>query len=151
MTIELRILNKEFYNDNRLPNYATAGSAAVDLVATNEYIIPSMQTKMVQTGLAIHIGSGYTNVAGLIVPRSGIGNKGLILSNTIGLIDEDYQGELLVSVWNRNTEVEHLTIHKGQRFAQLLFVPIVRPEFKVVDEFSESTDRGIGGFGSSGR
>jgi dUTP pyrophosphatase len=178
MDIELKILNKKFYSSN-LPTYATAGSAAIDLVCTNDVTLYPGETKMIATGLAIHIGSAYpycgqsSVVAGLIIPRSGLGSKGLVLANTIGLIDEDYQNELMVNALNRNKseiykdysdsrtdefgtygvrriEQNVIEIKAGDRFAQLMFVPIIKPQFKVVDEFSTTTARAGGGFGSTG-
>ncbi len=175
MKIELKILNKEFYRldynikapyEQYLPSYATPGSAAIDLVCTEDVIIYPGETKLIPTGLAIWIGSGQHNalspfdvwgpVAGLILPRSGLGTKGLILANTIGLIDEDYQGELMVSAWNR-VDVgggfnypDVIELKAGDRFAQLMFIPVIKAQFEVVEEFSDVTDR-TGGFGSTGK
>jgi len=161
MNIEIKIVG-----DSNLPQYATPGSAAIDLVCMEDCIIYPGEVKMIGTGLAIHIGSGAAkpyNVAGMIVPRSGLGTRGLILSNTIGLIDEDYQGEIKVSVWNRNDIIpytlgsgphyqdSHIKLAAGTRFAQLIFIPIIKTQFTIVDEFTLSTDRGTGGFGSTGR
>lgn len=155
--IELKILNKEFYLYNYdLPRFATEGSAAIDLIATEDVLLSPQEAKKIPTGLAMHIGSGYTNVAGFILPRSGLGHdKGLVLGNLVGLMDEDYQGEIVVSAWNRNERpydyqyVNHIIIKRGQRFAQLIFLPIIKPDFWIVDEFSQSSDRGEGGFGST--
>jgi dUTP pyrophosphatase len=115
-------------------------------------------TKLVHTGLAIHIASckhatSFYDYAGLILPRSGLGSKGLILANTVGLIDSDYQGELIVQAWNRNSTGHSsysIVLKAGDRFAQLMFVPIIRPQFTVVEEFSKRTYRANGSFGSTG-
>lgn len=154
--IELKVLRKQFYEEVGYPGYATQGSAAIDLISTGDFIIAPQEVKMIPTGLAMHIGSGYANVAAIVLPRSGLGhNKGIILGNSVGLIDEDYQGELTVSIWNRNERpydyryTSHVVIRKGERFAQLLFVPIIKPEFSIVEEFSQKTERGDGGWGST--
>lgn len=175
MKIELKILNKEFYtyrdyDDNyminhphKLPDYATSGSAGVDLVCTENVTLYPGERKMIRTGLAICIHD--PNVMGLIAPRSGLGTRGLVLANTIGVIDSDYQGELMVSAWNSNTvdkstlrqaislnmdTPEILKLEAGDRFAQLLFIPIIKASFEVVEEFSNITERGAGGFNSTG-
>jgi dUTP pyrophosphatase len=152
MKIEVKILNKEFYKIEKmggtyydLPRYQTNGSAAVDLVCMEEVIVPPNGVKQIPTGLAIHIGS--REVAGLILPRSGLGTRGLILGNTVGLIDSDYQGELKVSTWNRTDTP--IVIEQYDRFAQLMFVPVLQPEWVEVEEFSNRTERGAGGFGST--
>lgn len=169
MKIELKVLNKEFYEDNLLPEYATAGSAAIDLVATQDYAIEPGGVVEIKTGLAIWINSGQKeareqfamvdrktwynelwSVAALILPRSGRGAKeGLVIANTVGLIDSDYQGELVVYAMNR-TEQNTIHIKVGERFAQMTFVPIIKAQFAVVKEFSSESGRGDGGFGSTG-
>ncbi len=132
-----------------LPSYATSGSAGLDLRACINEVIDIMpgETKLVPTGLAIHIADpGY---AALILPRSGLGHKhGIVLGNLVGLIDSDYQGQLMVSTWNRGTEP--FTLNPMERLAQLVIVPVLQVGFNVVDEFEES-DRGTGGFGSTGK
>lgn len=132
-----------------LPSYATSGSAGLDLRACIDEAIDIMpgETKLVPTGLAIHIADpGY---AALILPRSGLGHKhGIVLGNLVGLIDSDYQGQLMVSTWNRGTEP--FTLNPMERLAQLVIVPVLQVGFNVVDEFEES-DRGTGGFGSTGK
>lgn len=132
-----------------LPSYATSGSAGLDLRACIDETIDIMpgETKLVPTGLAIHIADpGY---AALILPRSGLGHKhGIVLGNLVGLIDSDYQGQLMVSTWNRGTEP--FTLNPMERLAQLVIVPVLQVGFNVVDEFEES-DRGAGGFGSTGK
>ena len=131
-----------------LPSYATPGSAGLDLRAciTEPLVIEPGETRLVPTGLAIHIADpGY---AALILPRSGLGHKhGIVLGNLIGLIDSDYQGQLMVSTWNRGDKA--FTLNPLDRLAQLVIVPILQVGFNVVDEFGEST-RGTGGFGSTG-
>lgn len=184
MNIELKVLNKQFYEDYQLPHYQTQGSAAIDLVCTEDVTIYPGECKMIPTGLAMHIGSERAGIvasggksdglnsamthtfhyAGLILPRSGLGTKGLVLANTIGLIDEDYQGELMVSALNRHRLEDNeyydgeenwactnmINLKAGDRFAQLMFIPVIRAQFDIVDEFSSSTNRGAGGFGHTG-
>ncbi len=131
-----------------LPSYATPGSAGLDLRACipEPLVIEPGETRLVPTGLAIHIADpGY---AALILPRSGLGHKhGIVLGNLVGLIDSDYQGQLMVSTWNRGNTA--FTLNPLERLAQLVIVPILQVGFNVVDEFGEST-RGTGGFGSTG-
>ena len=132
-----------------LPSYATSGSAGLDLRACIDEpmeILPG-ETKLIPTGLAIHIADpGY---AALILPRSGLGHKhGIVLGNLVGLIDSDYQGQLMVSTWNRGTDA--FTLNSMERLAQLVIVPVLQVGFNVVEEFAES-DRGAGGVGSTGK
>jgi len=131
-----------------LPDYATAGSAGVDLracVHETLTILPG-QTVMVPTGMAIHIAE--PGLAAVILPRSGLGHKhGIVLGNLVGLIDSDYQGQLMVSCWNRGSDAFEL--EPGVRLAQMMFVPVVQVGFEVVEEFRAS-DRGAGGFGHTG-
>ena len=132
-----------------LPKYATKGSAGIDLRASlkDPLSIDVGMTELIKTGISIHIGD--PKYAGIIVPRSGLGHKhGIVLGNLLGLIDSDYQGELMISCWNRS-ELTY-TIQPYDRIAQLIFVNVNQPEFEIVDEF-EKTDRGEGGFGSSGK
>jgi len=145
--IDLKILDprmKDF-----LPAYATPGSAGLDLRACVDapLVIEPGQTVLVPTGLAIHIADpGY---AAMILPRSGLGHKnGIVLGNLVGLIDSDYQGQLMVSTWNRSQAA--FTLQPMDRLAQLVVVPVLQVDFNVVDEFS-SSDRGAGGFGSTGK
>ena len=146
MKIDLKILD-ERVRDN-LPKTATAGSAGVDLRALVDetVVINPGDTYLVKTGLAIHIGDpGY---AAWILPRSGLGHKkGIVLGNLVGLIDSDYQGELMVSVWNRGKE--SFELKPMERIAQLMVVPVVQPEFNIVESF-EASERASGGFGSTG-
>ncbi len=147
--IQLKILDPRIGTDIPLPEYATAGSAGLDLRACLDapVTLEPGQTTLVPTGIAIHIGD--PSLAAVILPRSGLGHKhGIVLGNLVGLIDSDYQGQLFVSVWNRGQGA--FTIEIGERMAQLVFVPVVQAHFEVVDEFHES-DRGTGGFGSTGR
>ena len=147
--IQIRILDQRLGSVWPLPQYATPGSAAMDLRAClcEALSVSSGATALIPTGLAVYIAhSGY---AAKILPRSGLGHKhGIILGNGTGLIDADYQGPLMVSCWNRSNET--FTITPGERIAQLLFLPIARPEINVVESFSTVSDRGEGGFGSTG-
>ncbi|MDX2345667.1 MAG: dUTP diphosphatase [Legionella sp.] len=147
--IQLKILDPRVGKNIDLPSYATPGSAGLDLrvCIDSPLQIAGGETVLLPTGLSIYIAD--SNLAAVILPRSGLGHKhGIVLGNLVGLIDSDYQGELKVSCWNRNQE--HFTIEPGDRIAQLVFLPVVQPSFKIVTDFDE-TDRGEGGFGSSGR
>lgn len=131
------------------PLYATQGAAAFDLVAAERAIIAPGQVYKIRTGIAIHLLNDAC--AGMILPRSGLGSKGLILGNTVGLIDSDYQGELVVNAWNRNGQSgDTIAISRGERIAQLVIVPVLRAEWQAVEEFTVETDRGAKGFGSTG-
>jgi dUTP pyrophosphatase len=147
MKIDLKVLDERM--KDQLPAYATPGSAGLDLRACIEapMIIEPGQTVLIPTGLAIHLDNpGY---AAVILPRSGLGHKnGIVLGNLVGLIDSDYQGQLMVSTWNRGDKV--FTLNPLDRLAQLVIVPVMQVEFNVVDEFGAS-DRGTGGFGSTGK
>lgn len=132
-----------------MPEYATEGSAGLDLRAClgEALVIAPGETQLIPTGIAIHMGD--PELAAVILPRSGLGHKhGIVLGNLVGLIDSDYQGQVFVSCWNRSREPFEVTV--GERIAQLVFVPVVRAGFRLVDEFEESR-RGSGGFGHSGR
>lgn len=146
--IQLKILDPKIGTEISLPEYATNGSAAVDLrVCTDKPIdlLPGA-TVLLPTGISIYIGD--PNLAAIILPRSGLGHKqGIVLGNLVGLIDSDYQGELKVSCWNRSQEV--FRVEPGARIAQLMFVPVVRAQFDIVEAFEESA-RGEGGFGHTG-
>lgn len=134
---------------DRMPRYATEGSAGMDLHALLDQplTIEPGQCELVRTGLSIHIAD--PGLAGMILPRSGLGHKhGIVLGNLVGLIDSDYQGELMVSVWNRGQKT--FTLEPFERMAQYVIVPVVQAELEIVDDFSDSL-RGSGGFGSSGR
>ncbi|OEF29466.1 dUTP diphosphatase [Vibrio rumoiensis] len=147
--IDLKILDPRIGQQFPLPAYATEGSAGLDLRACldNSLTVEPGQTHLVPTGLAIHIGD--PSLAATILPRSGLGHKhGIVLGNLVGLIDSDYQGQLMVSVWNRGQDT--FTIEPGDRIAQLVFVPVVQAEFNLVEDFHE-TERGEGGFGHSGK
>lgn len=147
--IELKILDARLGNEFPLPAYATAGSAGLDLRALPDapLDIEPGETHLIPTGMAIHIADPH--LAAMILPRSGLGHKhGIVLGNLVGLIDSDYQGQLLVSCWNRGSE--RFRIEVGERIAQLVIVPVVHARFDIVDEFAAS-DRGEGGFGHSGR
>jgi dUTP pyrophosphatase len=147
--IQLKILDPRIGTDFPLPDYATDGSAGMDLRACIDgpVEIHPGDSHLIPTGMAIHISD--PKLAAVILPRSGLGHKhGIVLGNLVGLIDSDYQGQLFVSVWNRGKE--SFTINIGERIAQLVFVPVVQAKFDIVDEFAQS-ERGHGGFGHSGR
>lgn len=147
--LQVRILDARLGSEFPMPDYATGGSAGVDLRACLDapLTLNPGETELLPSGMAIHIGD--PDLAAMILPRSGLGHKhGIVLGNLVGLIDSDYQGELMVSCWNRGQTA--FTIEPGERIAQLILVPVVRAEFEVVEEFT-ATDRGQGGFGSSGR
>ena len=147
--LQLKLLDPRLGDSFPLPDYATEGSAGMDLRAMLDApldLLPG-QTELLPTGLAIHIGD--PSLAAVILPRSGLGHKhGIVLGNLVGLIDSDYQGQLFVSCWNRGSSPFHIEV--GERVAQLVLVPVVRAVFEQVDEFDLS-DRGSGGFGHSGR
>lgn len=213
MKIEIKVLDKEFYtyeyskpqkadwyegspeiNESKLPAYATPGSAAMDLVCTQDVVLYPQERVMIPTGLAVWIASDYArsdggsgttaiysdyrpekfHAVGLILPRSGLGTKGLVLANTVGVIDEDYKNELMVSAWNSNPPIEYTTggypkdkeikkrhnnrpdeyykvieLKEGARFAQLMFIPVIKAQWDVVEEFSDPNVT-RGGFGSTG-
>ncbi len=147
LQVELKILDSRL-NEN-MPSYATSGSAGLDLRACiNESItIKPGETTLLPTGMAIHLAN--PDYAAMILPRSGLGHKhGIVLGNLVGLIDSDYQGQLFVSCWNRSQEA--FVMNPMERIAQLVIVPILQANFRVVDEFNLS-DRGEGGFGSTGK
>ena len=148
-TIQLKILDSRIGSTIPLPEPATLGSAGVDLRACIDepLEIKPGQTELIPTGMAIYIED--PSLAAVILPRSGLGHKhGIVLGNLVGLIDSDYQGQLFVSCWNRGHEP--FVLEPGLRMAQLVIVPVVQPEFEVVDEFIESK-RGAGGFGHTGQ
>lgn len=148
-SVQLRILDPRIGSEYPLPQYATEGSAGVDLRAMIDSAIELApgDTQLIPSGIAIYLADpGY---AAIVLPRSGLGHKhGIVLGNLVGLIDSDYQGQLFVSVWNRGQT--RFTINPGERIAQLVVVPVAQVRFEVVDEFIASA-RGSGGFGSSGR
>jgi dUTP pyrophosphatase len=145
----MKIIDENFINKYGAPFYATEGSAGMDLRACLErsLLIKSNHTELIPTGISIHIKDN--SLAAIILPRSGLGHKhGLVLGNLVGLIDSDYQGQLYVSCWNRSHKDYQVEV--GDRIAQLVFVPIVQANLKIVTEFNLS-DRGDGGFGHSGK
>ncbi len=147
--IQLKILDARIGNEFPLPDYATTGSAGMDLRACidNSMSLEPGETKLIPTGIAIHIAD--PSLAATILPRSGLGHKhGIVLGNLVGLIDSDYQGQIFISCWNRSETA--FEINPGDRMAQLVFLPVVMAKFDIVDEFA-SSDRGEGGFGHSGR
>jgi len=146
--IELKILDSRLGKTIPLPNYATDGSAGLDMRACidDPLTVNPGDTELVPTGLAIHIGE--SDLAAVLLPRSGLGHKhGLVLGNLTGLIDSDYQGQVFISCWNRSNKA--YVIEPGERIAQMVFVPVEQVRFVVVDEF-ENSERGDGGFGHSG-
>ena len=147
--IKLKILDPRLGRDFPLPEYATDGSAGLDLRACVDapLVLEPGRTELVPTGLAIHLDDPA--LAAVLLPRSGLGHKhGIVLGNLVGLIDSDYQGQVFVSTWNRGREP--FTIQPGERLAQMVIVPVVRARFEVVEDF-ETSARGAGGFGHSGR
>lgn len=147
--IQLRVLDPRLGGEFPLPAHATEGAAGVDLRAClNEKLqLDPGQTTLIPTGMAVHIED--PELAAMILPRSGLGHKnGIVLGNLVGLIDSDYQGEIMVSCWNRGSEA--FVIEPGVRLAQMVFVPVVQVDFEVVEEFTTSR-RGAGGFGHTGR
>lgn len=148
-TIEYKILDPRIGTDFPLPEYATTGSAGMDLRACLDapLVLNAGDTELIPTGIAIHIGD--PTLAAVILPRSGLGHKhGIVLGNLVGLIDSDYQGQLFISCWNRSND--SFTIQPGERIAQLVFVPVVKVALQQVADFDQS-HRGKGGFGHSGR
>jgi len=147
MKVDLKILDERVRE--QLPHYATSGSAGLDLRACLDVAVSLSpgETKLIPTGLAMHLAdAGY---AAMILPRSGLGHKhGVVLGNLVGLIDSDYQGQLMVSLWNRGQET--FTIQPFERIAQMVIVPVVQAQFNVVDDF-DASHRGEGGFGSTGK
>jgi dUTP pyrophosphatase len=149
MKLQLKILDQRIGTTWPLPAHATQGAAGIDLRACLDeaIVLQPNTTVLVKTGMSIYIQD--TGYAGLILPRSGLGHKhGIVLGNLVGLIDSDYQGELMVSVWNRGTTA--FTLEPGERMAQYVLVPIMQTSFDIVEEFVES-GRGAGGFGHTGR
>ncbi|MDV2469931.1 dUTP diphosphatase [Acinetobacter chinensis] len=149
MKVQVKVLDSRLGGEWPMPAYATAGSAGLDLHAcVNEAtVIEPGQTVLVKTGLSVYIAD--PGFAGLILPRSGLGHKhGIVLGNLVGLIDSDYQGELMVSVWNRSQTA--FTLEPGERLAQYVLVPVMQAQFELVDEFV-ATERGAGGFGHTGQ
>jgi dUTP diphosphatase len=147
--VKLRILDSRIGREFPMPQHATAGSAGMDLRACVDapLILPPGAAELIPTGISIYIAE--PDLAAMLLPRSGLGHKsGIVLGNLVGLIDSDYQGPLMVSVWNRGAAP--FTINPGDRIAQMVFVPVVQVGFEVVEDFL-STSRGAGGFGSSGR
>lgn len=147
--LQVKLLNSKLGHEIPLPSYGTAGSAGLDLRACLDepLVLAAGETALIPTGMAIYIED--PSLAAMLLPRSGLGHKhGIVLGNLVGLIDSDYQGELMVSCWNRGKEA--FTVEPGERIAQMILVPVVQSSFDIVTEFSES-ERGAGGFGSTGR
>jgi len=147
--VQVRILDERLGREWPMPTYATQGSAGLDLRAcvASATVLEPGSVLLVPTGLSVYLGD--PGLAAVLLPRSGLGHKhGIVLGNLVGLIDSDYQGPLMVSVWNRSAQA--FTIEPGERIAQMVVVPVVQVEMDVVETFV-ATDRGTGGFGSSGR
>ena len=147
--LQVKILDSRIGKQYPLPHYATPGSAGLDLRACLDapLTLEPGQAELVPTGIAIHLEDA--GLAAVLLPRSGLGHKhGIVLGNLVGLIDSDYQGQVMVSCWNRGRSA--FTVEPGERIAQMVIVPVVQVDFDIVDEFTES-HRGAGGFGSSGR
>ena len=149
--VELRVLDPRLHEWG-LPTYQSVMAAAIDLHACLDRPLelhPGAAPALVSSGIAIHIAD--PGLAALVLPRSGLGHrKGLVLGNLVGLIDADYTGAVMVSAWNRNAGGEPIVLQPGERFAQMMFVPVIRPSFHLVDDFSAGSTRGAGGFGSTG-
>ena len=149
INVQIRIIDNNLGDDIPLPKFNTDGSAALDLRTNIEdsKVLEPNETYLFSTGFSIFIGN--PDYAAFILPRSGLGHKnGIVLGNLIGLIDSDYQGEIMISLWNRSKN--SFTINRGDRIAQMMFIEVVSPVFKIVDRFDE-TERGAKGFGSSGK
>lgn len=147
--LQLRILDDRIGTEFPLPEYATAGSAGLDLRALIDapLTLKPGQTELIKTGISVYIED--PSLAAMLLPRSGLGHKhSIVLGNLVGLIDSDYQGELMISCWNRGNK--EFTVEVGERIAQMVIVPVVQADFDIVDAF-EATDRGEGGFGHSGK
>jgi dUTP pyrophosphatase len=155
MKVQIKILSEFYYEEsngmllNPLPGYATEGSAGLDLICTEDVKLYPNERKKIGTGLALWLGAYNTSVAGFVFPRSGLGTRGLVLANTVGVIDEDYQGELIVSAWNNTSDNSVIELKAGHRFAQLVLIPIIKAQFEVVREFTSTTHRESGSFGST--
>ncbi|MGY8525972.1 dUTP diphosphatase [Paracidovorax citrulli] len=150
--VEIKVLDERLHQWG-LPRYQSDMAAAIDLHACIDaplHLEAGAPAQLVPAGFAVHMGNPY--MAATIAPRSGLGHKkGLVLGNSIGVIDADYQGPILVSVWNRNAAgTPPIVIEPGERIAQMMFVPVLRPVFQTVEDFSSDSARGAGGFGSTG-
>jgi dUTP pyrophosphatase len=148
MRIDVKIMDARMAS--QLPAYATPGSAGLDLRACVDEAVTLQPNawQLIPTGIAIHLRD--PNFAAMILPRSGLGHKhGIVLGNLVGLIDSDYQGQLMVSAWNRSATA--FTIEPMERIAQMVIVPVVQPQFNIVTEFAAESERGTGGYGSTGK
>lgn len=150
MDVQFKVIDKRLGNEIEMPYYGTEGSAGLDLRACLEAdkLLEPGETLLIPTGIAIHLDNpGY---AAMLLPRSGLGHKhGIVLGNLVGLIDSDYQGQLMVSCWNRGERAYEIKV--GERIAQMVIVPVVQPNLIQVESFDEASVRGEGGFGSTGK
>ena len=147
--IQLKIIDKRLHNEFSAPSYATPGSAGLDLIACidSPVSLEPSDCQLINSGMAVYIKD--PSIAAVLLPRSGLGHKnGIVLGNLTGLIDSDYQGEIKISLWNRGSK--KFEVNPGDRIAQMIFIPIIRPEFELVDDFIVS-ERAEGGFGHSGK
>ncbi len=146
--IAFKILDERLGTEWPLPAYHSAGAAGIDLRACipETLVLQPNESQLISAGFAVHI--RHTGIAAVIIPRSGMGNKGLVIGNLVGLIDSDYQGPISISCWNRTAHL--MKIEPGDRVAQMVFIPVVKADFEVVTDFEEKTARGEGGFGSTG-
>tara|TARA_Y100000766_G_C18753908_1_gene529919 strand:- start:358 stop:813 length:456 start_codon:yes stop_codon:yes gene_type:complete len=147
--IQLKIIDERLHNEFSAPSYATPGSAGLDLVACidSSVSLEPGDCQLINSGMAVYIKD--PSIAAVLLPRSGLGHKnGIVLGNLTGLIDSDYQGEIKMSIWNRSSKI--FEVNPGDRIAQMVFIPIIRPEFELVDDFIAS-ERAEGGFGHSGK
>ncbi len=143
---EIEVVNTlKLLSESSLPAYATAGSAGMDLRLAECCTIEAGQTKKVHTGISVAMPVG---MFAMVTPRSGLGSKGLILANSTGIIDSDYRGEIMLPLYNRSNRA--MVLKEGERIAQIIFLPYARVSFNVVKKFTEETERGEGGFGSTG-
>ncbi len=150
-SVELKVLDQRLHRWG-LPDYQSEQAAGIDLIACLDRplpVAPQAAAQLVPTGLAMHM--DHDALCALILARSGLGHKrGLVLGNGTGVIDADYMAQIFVSVWNRNPDGEAIVIEPGDRIAQMLFVPVARPDFRIVEAFARTSRRGLGGFGSTG-
>ena len=150
MKLDTRVIDPRLGTEFPLPSYGSPGSAGLDLRAMidGQLILAPGQVELIPTGIAVHLGGN--SFAAMLLPRSGIGHKhGIVLGNLVGLVDSDYQGQVMVSLWNRSDEPFRIAV--GERIAQMIIVPVVQAELNIVHSFDDATERGANCFGSTGR